>query len=298
MKTPSFRTLVITVIVAGMMCWTVGCRTKRNKVHFLDNPTPPGEIEAPASPPAGASVQPYRPIPEDYVASRSTTGVPPDVREAFREAYVRAKNPRVAVYVNRQLSDDVREWSSNVRAKVGYVETTTTAEGSSQTVGTAAASVERHDDGAGVPREDHWTWRIEDGLLQPLIESGARVVDRAMMLRLTALEHEPAPSSEAPVKKIETNALRNHADILVEVLISRRKDDKMGYVFRLEATRVEDGSIITRCSSATWEPRRRSAMRGEWQATDDGFGRRDLPNPETVAAWLAEDLMDRLSKAL
>jgi len=298
MKTPSFRTLAVTMVVAGMLCWTIGCRSKRNKVHFLDRPTPPGEMEPAASPPSGASVQPYRPIPADYVASRSTTDVPDDVREAFRAAYVRAKNPRVAVYVNRQLSDDVREWSSDRRAKVGYIETRTTAEGSSQTVGTATASVERHDDGAGRPREDHWTWRVEDGVLQPLLNSGVRVVDRAVMLRLTALDHEPAPGSEAPVKKIETNALLGYADILVEVLISSRKDDKMGYVFRLEATRVNDGSIIARCSSATWEPRRRLATKGEWQATDDGFERRDLPNPETVGAWLAEDLMDRLSKAL
>ncbi len=299
--TPSavIRTLLYVTLLVVV---SSGCASAGSKTVIIDTPTPPGEIAPQDShPDSQRPPEPYRPQPAAIEVSPQAVAPDAATVKDFLAGYRKAGSPRMLVYVNRELSADVREWASNERLKVGYVETSTANEGgkksTTDTVGTAVAAREfRGDTGEGRARTDQWTWRLEDAITQPLIQNGVNVVDRAMVLRMTAAETAQTPLGDEPTKLIETNALKKNADLLVEVLISSRPDDRFGYVFRLQATNVKTRTILASCSSATWPLNRR--VPGQYVATNHGYQPTGLPDPETVGAWLASDLMAALALRL
>jgi len=280
----------------------LGCESLHKSV-ILDEVTPPGEIEPPpAQVHSETQVRPYRPEPgvsglgETTVHSRD----PKSPHSAFETAYRKANQPRIALYVNRALSDDVREWVSGSRLKVGYVQTSTTHNGqrtTTETVGTATASTQtRSHDGAGRERTDHWIWRLEDAISQPFLDVGARLVDRAMIVRLASAQRGHNPHEDEPVKLIEMLGLKDAADILVEIEISACPDDRLGYVFRIRAVDITSGTVLTSTTSASWD--RNGRVSGQWLATSEGYERKGLPKPEVVGYRLAEDIMNGLTSAL
>lgn len=269
---------------------------EKHTVEFLDEKTEPGSIE-PADP--QPAVQPYRPAGTASPVAAAPSEVASDVLEAFRVAYNRAGKPRMVVFVNRDFSDDVRDWGSDVRLKEGYVESRVTDEGRVTGSGTAITTVETRNDGERRPRDEQWMWRLENAVCDPLLASGTNLVDRAMAMRLTATSATPDALGEVSVKQVETNALKGHADILIEVLVSNAKDAKFGYVFTVKGTSVKDGRILVRVSSASWPPSKRSRARGELQLDGEGqVVNADLPNPELMGTWVTEDLLRGLAKSL
>lgn len=287
--------LAVGLASAALLSNPAHANKNKHTVEYLDEVTPPGTIE-PAQP--ATPGEPYRPYGTDAPATASTT-IDAAVLEAFRAAYGKAGKPKLAIFVNRDFSDDVRDWGSDVRLKEGFVESRVTDQGRVTGAGTAITTVETRNDGDRRPREEQWIWRLDESILNPLLGVGAHVIDRAMAMRLTAVNATPDALGEVSVKNIETNALKGHADILVEVLVSNSRSAQFGYVFTIKATSIKDGRIMVRASSASWPPAKGFQTQGELIMDKEGnLIDADLPNPTLMGTWLVEDLLRGLTNSL
>jgi len=219
--------------------------------------------------------------------------------EAFRKAYEKARSPKIALYVNRELSSDVREWKSDVRISEGHGETKKKTKGAVTekivTAGADTLSVEtRSDDGAGQARPDSWLWQLEDSFAQTMMAAGGRLVDRAMVMRLMAASSVDTAYEDVPVKKIETDALKGNADILVELVISRNPDPKQGDVYRTRAIDINSGVVLATSNTSGWR------LSTDGPANEDPNERASdqLPDASSLGKRMAQELMGALAGSL
>jgi len=238
----------------------------------------------------------------------------------FKQAYASANSPRIAIYFNRALSDEVREWFTPTRSVVtgrgqkvsvgggsaivtpggAVVDAGSEAkvEGQTDTDRGIAAYNQRHiENMARESPEESWMWRFEDNFLQPFIKGGAKIIDRATILRLAAAtEKQGDPYSLDAVKKIEMDALIGHADILVEILVTRDHASPSGYAFRATAKEIKTGTIVGSVTKTGRDYRYEKSF--EAVATPSGYKLRKGSAAlilENVSQELSVDLMNSLS---
>ncbi|MBN2563885.1 MAG: hypothetical protein JXQ75_23465 [Phycisphaerae bacterium] len=284
-------TRLIHVVLLAALLSVCGC--------ISEMPTPPGAIPpavlAPPvqTPPIG--VAETLPLPQVTAAEAPATPVTTAVPATFRQAYARANQPRIAIFFNRALSDDVREWHTQNRLVVtGRRTTDTTGDTpeSKKDSGEIMVSPQQYvgtDPQRAQPAEA-WMWDFENGFLQPFLGAGASVVDRAVIVRLMAAAQESPQTEQA--KKIEMDALSEKADIIAEILVRRAPNALHGYEFRAVAKEVQTGRIIASCTSSNWDKTRYASEK--IIATSDGYKRvreHEFPRLQVVAASLAQDLM-------
>jgi hypothetical protein len=283
-----------------------------NRTVFLEEETPTGRVPpAPKSALAPSSPQP----------KANSTQSKPQVAESpleaaqgtiqqFSKAYVDKGSPRIAVFLNRTLSDDVREWRSDARIAAAYeqrgvtqmAERTHDQETSvTQSNVTAAGEVSIEQPTESGERQlpvcEPWVWAFEDGFLKPLLEAKAKTVDRATILRLTAATNPSGAMQPVAPKQIEMAALTNYADIFVEVLVARSPSALYGYEFRASAKEVKTGIILANVTSAQWSYRDHKGQ--VVVATSEGYKTTNaltLPGVQDVASDLSLDLMRALAR--
>jgi len=300
-----------------------------------------GEVPPPRAAPAArpAQVAPDRATasaPSEWIG---TPDAAPEAVAEFREAYGAAGSPKLVVYLNRELSADVREWRTDSRlvvsgtgrfsAEAGAAAGSaglshTGVEGGIAAVG-AAVEAEAEGEGATMAEQRHnaspererpgeaWMWAFEEGFINALLDSGAIVIDRATILRDTATS---APGDDrfnpASVKMIEMEALRQHADVLIELLVSPSSASPYGYEFRASAKEIATGRILANVTSI---PKHRDkgiyvTERGFERRDDDGrprtreivetasgFEVRDeIPTVHDASTYLSAELMEAMAR--
>src|SRR5690606_26473171 len=145
---------------------------------------------------------------EEQPSIAEPVGMPGDRADAivagFSEAYRSAGQPRMAVYFNRELSDEVREWipgtqrQLDVRASASYEAhgPLSGPVGGAATRGPQACPTSRFYSPPTGRRSDPaevWMWQFEDAVTAQLLEAGTILVDRAVIFRQMArLEPETA----------------------------------------------------------------------------------------------------------
>lgn len=290
--------LLSACLIAGMSCATGSSRSTTaspGETIIIDRPTPSGDVQPPRE---VTPVQPYRPSPPADLSGTETVANQTAIASSFRKAYAQKGNPRIALYVNRALSDDPREWQSNSRTTVGYGETQTKsgANGTSKTTTSGGVSVSqevRIDDTGSRPVDQAWAWQLEDAVRAPLLNAGVQIIDREIILRLAAASEGHTAHEDLALKRLEMDALKGKADILAQIVISPSPDPKLGYIYRTEAYDVDSGRVITSTSSANWPASRR--VKGVWVATQTGYEKTGMPDPQELGKFLAMDLMAGLS---
>jgi hypothetical protein len=225
----------------------------------------------------------------------------------FSEVYRAQGQPRLAIFFNRALSDEVREWKTTDRGIM-------VVEGKFTTEEDGRKEHFEGPGGAGVYRQSHlqdarrsspgeaWMWRFEEGFIRPFLEARALVVDRATILRLTAAASGRQGSAWNPmaVKKIEMDSLKGNADLFLEILIRREPQSGIGYEFRATAKEVDTGIIRAYISSADWNYG--TETEEEVVATSSGYqfvDKKDtleLPDIRTVSGDLALALMRAMTE--
>lgn len=261
-----------------------------------------------------------------------------EIVRRFATAYQAAGAPRIAVFLNRELSADVREWRSDGRLVIsgaGSLKAEAAAVGASHATapGTSATSVagegaivegQSDGDGASIAAQqfqyedvrsapsEEWMWKFEEGFLRPLIEANAKMIDRATIMRLSA-DYEVVDDKHNPasVKKVEIDALKNHAEIYVELLVTASSESPYGYVFRCVAKEVDTGIIVTNVTSIPIEePRLVATMGGVAERqraagttreiiveTEEGFEVQvDVPPLRVASESLALEMMTSLAQ--
>jgi hypothetical protein len=183
----------------------------------------------------------------------------------FSQAYAARGKPRLAFYLNRGLSPEVREWLTD-HWQIASGE----ANDKGLSVGGLSTTV--HHDGLGgddVAATDAWLWEFEDGFRRPF-EELAQVVDRTVMMRNVAAESGQQADIRATisVKQVETDALTKYADVLIEV---RMADDANGVVFRAEAKDIKSSASLGRVTSVAWGDLTERLTSNHTIATDSGY---------------------------
>lgn len=271
-----------------------------------------GEVVAPRAAPAGGEAFRQR---ADLVAN-------------FTSAYQRNGRPRLALYWNRQLSDTLSEWYSDVRV-VGRSDTTNNISGNLNLKGglsgdaalnqtgssESTLEVQRriHDAQRAQPSES-FEWEFQDGYLAPFLEAGASVLDRTAIIRLTGADMVGSSAST-----VEVRALQGKADYLMEILGAPNGQSSVGYELRARILEVSTGRIVAYVNSRglkEWNPEKEivATSRGfqlpdeddetfgpvgedRFKATGSGFERRRKPPKlQKIAQNLAYNVMESLMR--
>ena len=199
-------------------------------------------------------------------------------RDAFRQVYRQAGSPRLAVFWNRLFDDRLREMEAESRLvvegsrDVRKDEAGKTSRRSRDRGGWTASLEIRREGARPEPLSEVAGFKFQAGFLTPLIESGAAVVDRAAVMRLTearsALADDPV-GNVADRQLVETAALMEHADLLIQIALSPSGESTTGAFFHVSIVDVKTGRIqASFFNDATFE--RKNARKG-WAATQGGY---------------------------
>jgi hypothetical protein len=260
------------------------------KLHGYDDPPPP----------PGWSARPS-----------GLPGAPewPRITGDFQQAYDKRGKPRLAVYADRTLSEELREWNSVARFVVhGNVK----SEGKSliptlptgEVGGAVAGTLQTQNPLTEIRNApEAILWEFEEGFMEPLLDAGAFLVDRNTMLRLQAADHPTAEKmpNDMPVKKVEVQALLGRADVFMELLITRSPASPYGYEFKAAAKEVKSGRILATVTSLKWPEKTVKTRRwrarslpagGDYELIEENI----LPPLRDLARRLSADMMSALAK--
>ena len=239
----------------------------------------------------------------------------------FADAYRRNGKPRLALYWNRQLSEALSDWYSDVRV-VNGTQTNSSMSGdfnlnqSGNSQNTLEVQRRVQDSRRGMTTES-FEWEFQEAYLAPFLEAGATIVDRGAMMRLTAAD-QPTDSE----KTIEVRGLQGKADYLLEILVSPNWKSTTGYELCTRIIDIKTGAIVAMVNSKNlkeWNPEKpvlatehgfvdpkdaddedeSFGPQGEdkYKATNSGFvKRRKPPKLSKIAQNLAYNTMNGLMR--
>lgn len=293
---------------------------------YLEQPTPAGRVPPPRPVAPIVNVQAsavVAPIAESrLVVSRPQGPDRSGIRLGFEQAYRKAGAPRMAVYFNRELSDEVREWVPGDAVTTVRNHTRTDelhldvhnegkpqhsgqldAEGHSSSQNSTTIHSQSYigvTGGRDDPREA-WKWEFEDTVTNEFLFTRANLVDRSLILRLMA---KNKPQAEGLSGAISTNineisALEKYADVLVEVLVTESPGTATGYDFRATAKMVQTGRLVGTAYVRGSEPLFSPDVR--YVPGPTGYTKqvtRQIPSVTDVSSLLATRLMQSMTGGL
>lgn len=234
-----------------------------HRVVNVETETPPGSV-----PPPDAVVQPQnaplraKPRPamaETPRAPGPVPGYPETEISAFQAAYERQGQPRILIFLNKELSDEVRQWRRQTQIRVAFDKSTSRTSGGNPDVKSdkqASLTVRTEQpieagDGRVFPGEK-WMWAFETGFIQSLLTSKANLVDHSTILRLEA-QSPGGQQDPENLKTLEIAAMKKYAEIYIEILISEDEASPIGYVFKSTAKDISTGRILAVVTLMNWE---------------------------------------------
>jgi hypothetical protein len=236
----------------------------------------------------------------------------PNVRGNFASAYQQAGRPRIAVFWNRELTDDVNsryeDYQHSVRTteehQSGSSDSTTAEVGSTSMSNSDRLQRETSDRASGsrliaatgtrAASAESVTWRLESSFYNPFLGLGVRFIDRNMAMR--ALHGGKAGITNPDLIALETGALLGKADLLMEVLVSPDADSPIGCRFRVTVKDIDTGQVIGLLSTRAIP---QVDSHTGYVAGAGGFQKvttRTTPNLEDFAERLAEETMAQLMR--
>ena len=194
------------------------------------------------------------------------------VRDAFRRFYRQQGSPRLAVFWNRVLNDQLREMETESR--VVFTRTTASRADDASSVKTSedqlSVGVETRTKNVRMsPLSEASGMRFQTGYLRPFIEEGAQMIDRNMILRLTGASQAIRDPSR-PVRDqqlIEMLSLKGHADLLVQITLTPSEESRFGAFFQVSVIEIKSGRIrASFVNDATFKNETK-----KWKAIRGGF---------------------------
>lgn len=231
------------------------------------------------------------------------------IRADFARAYANAGAPRMAIYWNRPFSDRLSEWVAVGRLRIerrasgaGTFQGSDGRQGRLQMESTESGAVVLE----GNVGQDERDRRLdplaaaefEAGFSRPMLASGAELVDRATIMRITDSNIGRAAGQERldDAQLIETEALKSFADLLVQITMLEDADAPLDTAFRVRVTRVTDGVIV-----ADMVTRGRDELESRqraWKATSGGYvedGRTKSVRVAALGRFVALETMQALA---
>lgn len=250
------------------------------------------------------------------------------VMSRFARAYADAGSPRVAILYNQTFSSQITSWTMEAKdvfqeaAGVGMSAQASQVSGVATPYGGTLAATSAQSSAAGgmVRRTESFTefqsareragfsseylqWMFEEGFAKPFLAAGVHVVDSTLVMQ-TAGRREDAAAAKQRIADVNVNldAVKQHADWLVEVLMVPDGRAINGYLFRATVKRLADGRVLGTAMSSL-DDFRAARERTKVVATDRGyqFVEDDSAKPtleeyaQSVAVKLLADLTPKLA---
>lgn len=267
----------------------VGCARKQ----YIEKPTPSGRVPQQSMAPA---VQQAYPIPSghgghDIFASNDQTvfpqsmggyGVwdnpnamdrygsstnrrqpiyPGNVIDNFTNSYNMANMPRMVIFFNHELSDNVTSWHVDSVTSVSYGRSSSIRDRSyngrlsdSDLEDNRNIDVYRQQNIAGSSSRrnalrEYEVLDIYEGFQSPMLDSGVNLVSRELIIRKNSAENHSVDRGLANLKRIEMQSIQEFADVLIELLIIPNRESAKGIVIRAHAKDLKTGNILASVSS-------------------------------------------------
>jgi hypothetical protein len=237
-------------------------------------PTPVGTTAAPVTvatyeyPAEVTHANGWRP-PEDTARRRAMAADMEYSRalESFRRVALRNPPMRVVVYYNGSLSSSVQ---SVRRPAAGVLEVDYQEAGpKGKTSGKKTIRLYSEGDETSAPVgaqniDAVVAQRLETAIIQHLMEGNARVLDKGLLYRKTAMAKSAPTQSDA-----ELRALSGDVDLVIEVTFLPSASAADGFEMGLRAIRTKDAMIVAQVSSVELE--RRAATTTRFVAAEGGY---------------------------
>lgn len=201
----------------------------------------------------------------------------------YAESYRKAGTPRIALYWNQALADAVEDYKI-ARARVSNYDTKFDI----------FPTGEKSRDHTRGEIDEATHWNLESAFTKTFQNSGTFFVDRTTIMRL--LHAKTDVEKPVTMQSVEVTALQGHADMYLEVLMTRDGRSPYGLGFRVSLRDIKNGKQLLSFYS--------TAMRvlesaPEFETTDRGFLRKPVLAPplEKIGQWLALETMEHFSTA-
>jgi hypothetical protein len=140
---------------------------------------------------------------------------------------------------------------------------------------------------------------FEAGFSRPLLSSGADLVDRAAIMRITDSNIGRGAGQERldDAQLVETEALKSFADLLVQITMLDDADAPLDTAFRVQVTRMADGVIVA--DMVTRGRKELESQQRAWKATAGGYVEDEGTKSVRVAAlgrFVALETMQALAQ--
>jgi hypothetical protein len=246
-----------------------------------------------------------------------------EAMKQFQLAYGKNGRPRIVVYWNRVLSDDIeqrKESSLKLRESVHArgVASSESTEGyvGGMTVDEAHQSARREVELVGTTRtidkgqreafvNKRQDWAIQSAVLTNLRKAGAKLVDRTMILRNAHLDklatNKDASGEEVTdVLRTEGKALRGYADILLDVEMVTDAQSPLGIGFKMTARHIDNGQDVVTYYTQAIPPKQKTTSR--YVATDRGYQKEEskeiIPTTAQVIDQLSTEILQQFAQGL
>lgn len=247
-----------------------------------------------------ATAAPAEPHVAMPMLAEPVANTPGSAKADFATVYAQIGRPRIAIYYNRELSGQLEEWITPVRQK-------TTQRGFLGEVYQAESYTQFRDFNEAVRAnpDERWSWAFEDGFYTALLNEKVRLIDRTAILRLAANDRPEADNKDKPdvhietipLKRVEVDALKHHADLVVEVLVAQ-SGDASNYEFKAKVMEIKTGRLLAMVNQV---PAAKPASdQGKFVAGQNGYEReQQTAGPDDARAKgerLADEVMHRLAR--
>lgn len=226
----------------------------------------------------------------------------------FKGSYARAGRPKIALFWNRQFSDQLSEWQANYRSAVdseaglAWQNGDKTENGGSATVNasaTAAVQSRRYDSTRGSRPSSEFGF--SSAFSRYLLANSVRIVDRQSIVRLAdrkATSPLSGRSTNNDFQKIETDSLLGFADYLAEIIFVSDNDAPLKKSFQVTVKSVQTGELIAMFET-NGKPASHGPARKQYRATSRGFEvvkNETSLKPEQAGKQVATELLQALDR--
>jgi hypothetical protein len=250
-----------------------------------------------ALPLAAAAQAPPPAAPPPHAAEDAVPLDASDVTMLFKGWYLAAGSPRVLLFWNVSFDDETQSTQATLDIRQHDIPSPHLGDdlpsrGPAEVHTQVTRTVDRAKDH---PRLGARTGAVlEAAFRQRLHEVGVRLLDRSMVLRLTAAARD---REGVDAKLIEADAVKGSADLLLEIVMQTDLESPLGRGFKIVATNVDSAEELTSLYTLA-QPPPPPTRKGRYIATDEGFKWEPpapwVPPADEVGVMLADEVMRAL----
>ncbi len=238
-------------------------------------------------------------------------------RRQFAADYAAAGRPRIALFWNLTLNEDVADQKvsrtsvqTDTTRSSSFMEETTAGEVGSATLRdsdessatdttiTSGDLITNNNNKRKAALAESDAWKLEAAFATAMRTANVRFIDRSTIIRMTHVQQGKNATSDTHT--IEAKALLGKADMFMEVLMTRDNEAPLGWGFRVSLKDVNSGAQLADFYS-TAEPDLGPAPEPYFVATNKGFEKvtpQMSATVEDIGRALARDAMRDLQVAL